>query len=55
MQWLKDLWTKWKIHITVVGGALVVATAYGTCSVTPDLGGLLGGLLGEEAAEEGEA
>jgi len=35
MQWIKDLWSKWKVHITVVGGAVVVATAYATCTVQP--------------------
>jgi len=55
MQWLKDLWSKWKVHITVVGGAVVIATAYGQCSVTPDLGGLLGGDEAEEASDGGEA
>ena len=32
---LKPLWAKWKVHVSVVGGALVVATAYGTCQVEP--------------------
>lgn len=32
MEWLKDLLKKWKVHITVVGGVIVVATAYGTCN-----------------------
>ncbi len=35
MEWLKSLWTRWKVQVSVVGGALVVATAYGTCSVEP--------------------
>jgi len=35
MQWMKDLWSKWKVHVTVVGGALVIATAYATCTVEP--------------------
>ena len=35
MQWIKDLWSKWKVHVTVVGGAVVIATAYATCSVQP--------------------
>jgi hypothetical protein len=41
MNWLKDILKKWKLHITVVGGVVVVATAYGTCNyelpVTTDL------------------
>ena len=35
MEWLKSLWSRWKIQVSVVGGVLVVATAYGTCSVDP--------------------
>jgi|TARA_R110002060_G_scaffold2587_1_gene4286 hypothetical protein len=35
MEWLKSLWAKWKVHISVAGGVLVIATAYGTCSVDP--------------------
>jgi hypothetical protein len=35
LEWLKSVWAKWKIHITVVGGALVIATAYGTCTYEP--------------------
>ena len=32
---LKDLWSRWKVQVSVVGGVLVVATAYGTCSYDP--------------------
>ena len=32
---LKELWQRWKVQVTVVGGVLVVATAYGTCSFEP--------------------
>jgi hypothetical protein len=35
LEWLKAAWAKWRIHITVVGGALVIATAYGTCTYEP--------------------
>ena len=35
MEWLKSLWAKWKVQISVAGGVLVIATAYGTCSVDP--------------------
>jgi len=35
MEWLKSLWTRWKVQVSVVGGVLIVATAYGTCSVDP--------------------
>ena len=46
MKKLKELLSKWKVHISVVGGALVIATAYGQCTVEPDLDVL------EESAEE---
>jgi outer membrane biosynthesis protein TonB len=36
MSWIKSLWAKWKVSISFVGGALVVASAYGTCTVEPD-------------------
>lgn len=29
---VKNLWAQWKVQISVVGGALVVATAYGSCT-----------------------
>ena len=32
---LRDLWSRWKVQVSVVGGVLVVATAYGTCSYAP--------------------
>ena len=32
---LKSLWARWRVQISFVGGALVVATAYGTCSYDP--------------------
>ena len=35
LDWLKSVWAKWKIHITVVGGAVVIATAYGNCTYEP--------------------
>ena len=46
LNWLKSVWAKWKIHITVVGGAVIVATTFGDCSFTPNLDG-------DDAAEEG--
>lgn len=33
---LKSWLTNWKVSVTVVGGALIIATAYGTCTVEPD-------------------
>ena len=35
LDWLKSAWASWKVRVTVVGGVLVVATAYGTCSYDP--------------------
>jgi len=35
MEWLKSLWARWKVQVSIVGGVLIVATAYGTCSVEP--------------------
>ena len=35
MEWLKSQWARWKVQVSVVGGVLVIATAYGTCSVEP--------------------
>jgi len=35
MQLLKDLWARWKVHVSVVGGVLVLASVWGTCSYEP--------------------
>ena len=35
MEWLKSLLASWKVRIALAGGALVVATAYGTCTLDP--------------------
>ena len=35
LDWIKSVWAKWKVQVSVVGGVLVVATAYGTCTVEP--------------------
>ena len=35
MEWLKSLWAKWRVHVSVVSGVLVLATAYGTCTYEP--------------------
>jgi hypothetical protein len=45
---LKSLWARWKVQVSFVGGALVVATAYGTCSYDPQE-------VSEEPAAEVEA
>ena len=41
---IKELWNRWKVQVSVVGGVLVVASAYGTCSYEPP--------VAEEAAAE---
>jgi hypothetical protein len=33
---LKSWLTNWKVSVTVIGGALIIATAYGTCTVEPN-------------------
>lgn len=35
MEKIKQLWAEWKVSLSFVGGALVIATAYGTCTVDP--------------------
>jgi len=32
---MKSAWAKWKVQVSFIGGALVVATAYGTCTLEP--------------------
>ena len=32
MNWLKDILNRWKVQISVVGGVVVIATAWGTCN-----------------------
>ena len=32
---VKELLVKWKVQVALVGGVLVVATAFGTCSFDP--------------------
>ena len=34
---LKELWNRWNVQVKVVGGALVVATVWGTCVYEPAL------------------
>jgi hypothetical protein len=46
---LKSLWARWKVQVSFVGGALVIATAYGTCSYDPQQ------VSEEPAAEEAAA
>tara|TARA_B100000575_G_C23140784_1_gene663779 strand:- start:1144 stop:1401 length:258 start_codon:yes stop_codon:yes gene_type:complete len=35
MEWLKSQLARWKVQVSFVAGALVVATTYGTCTVEP--------------------
>ena len=35
LEWLKSAWASSKVKVAIVGGALVVGTAYGTCTVDP--------------------
>jgi len=35
LEWLKSAWARWKVQVSMVGGVIVVATAYGTCSYDP--------------------
>lgn len=37
LDWLKAAWANSKVKVGIVGGALVVATAYGTCTVEPEV------------------
>jgi carboxypeptidase C (cathepsin A) len=36
MEWLKSQLASWKVKVALAGGALVVATAYGTCTFDPE-------------------
>jgi len=36
MEWLKSQLANWKVRVALVGGALVVATSYGTCTLDPE-------------------
>ena len=35
MEWLKSTLARWKVQVSFVAGALVVATTYGQCSFEP--------------------
>ena len=35
MEWLKSTLARWKVQVSFVAGALVVATAYGQCTLEP--------------------
>ena len=50
LEWLKSMWAKYKVHVSVVGGALVVASIYGQCTFEPDVEAIEDAV--EEAADE---
>jgi hypothetical protein len=53
MQFIKNIWASWKVQISFVGGALVVATTFGTCTVQPDPEAIQDAVLPvEEGSEE---
>ena len=35
LEWLKSAWARWRVQVSVVGGVVVIATAFGTCSFDP--------------------
>lgn len=35
LEWLKSAWASWRVRVAMVGGVVVVATAYGSCSFDP--------------------
>ena len=37
MEWLRSTLQRWRVQVSFVAGALVVATAYGTCTVSPEV------------------
>ena len=34
---VKELLSNWKVTVTLIGGAIVIATVFGTCTVEPGL------------------
>ena len=52
MSFLKSLFAKWKVSVGFIGGALVVATAYGTCTVDPNEEAIKDKILKEEPVKE---
>ena len=38
MEWLRSTLARWKVQVSFVAGALVVATTYGQCSFEPPVG-----------------
>ena len=37
MEWLRSTLQRWRVQVSFVAGALVVAPAYGTCTVSPEV------------------
>ena len=35
LEWLKSAWASWRVRVAMVGGVIVVATSFGTCSFDP--------------------
>ena len=33
---MNELLSNWKVKVSMIGGAIVIATAYGTCTIDPD-------------------
>lgn len=48
---LKEMWAKWNVQVKVVGGVLVVATIWGTCTYEPNLTGQSGETEAQEAQD----
>lgn len=46
---MKELLSNWKVKVSMIGGAVVIATAYGTCTIDPDEEAIKGEV--EEAIE----
>ena len=52
MEWLRSLLARWKVQVSVVAGALVIATAYGTCTLEPPAEEVSEAAPAAEAVEE---
>ena len=37
LEWLKSMWAKYKVHVSLVGCALVIASVYGKCTFEPNV------------------
>ena len=52
---LKELLSDWKVTVTLVGGALVVATVFGTCTLEPDVSAPEDAVEDAEESDESDA